>query len=171
MIDNATPGEDTALTTDPYGDTVVDESKIETVIETVNDDQWESGCGDHLIIEANGTTYLQFFRPFYKGHPVFSDTVTLSLSGHSETIHEIRDDSIPDSAVTTRDKRLRLLARKYAQKEFSEEETARMEILTARLRKMVPRVDVSDFEKLEQMAQSLEAAEKRTEALRRKLNL
>ncbi len=55
-----------------------------------------------------------------------------------------------------RDRRLRLLARKYGQRDFSREDQARLEILNQRLRRVIVRVSEDDVVGLEETAQQLE---------------
>lgn len=90
------------------------------------------------------------------------------------TVLQIGDCSVGctiGEAIRTRDKRLVLLARKYASKKFPDEDKARLEIVTARLRRMFPRVEAADFELLEKIAQDVESAQEKRSAIRRKLGL
>lgn len=66
--------------------------------------------------------------------------------------------------------RLELLARKTAER-LTVEEDARLRVATERLRKLLPRVSATDFEKLATTTESVNAIGERTEELRRKLGL
>jgi len=52
-----------------------------------------------------------------------------------------------------------LLAREYVSGQLSTEEEARLAIVTERVRKLIPRVTVEDFEKLEEIAKDLQIIE------------
>lgn len=80
------------------------------------------------------------------------------------------EPSTVDAAESTADNRMVLLARKYAEKDFSREEAARLEILTHKLRRLVPRVSYADFEKLESIAVYCQTVEKENEELERLLS-
>jgi len=60
-----------------------------------------------------------------------------------------------DAEVANRD-RLELLARAYVAGQLSNEEQARLTIVTERVRRLIPRVTVADFERLEQIAGDIE---------------
>ncbi|MFO8074263.1 MAG: hypothetical protein R6V85_20570 [Polyangia bacterium] len=126
---------------------------------------------EHTAVEGNGTTCFVYYRPFFERHQSWSDTGRLIRDETTTEPSAAADEPVTDKVTQTRDKRLVLLARKYASQEFSAEETARLEIVTARLRKMVPRVEAADFELLEQIADDADAAKDRQAAVRRKLDL
>ena len=60
-----------------------------------------------------------------------------------------------DAEIANRD-RLELLARAYVAGQLSNEEQARLTIVTERVRRLIPRVTVTDFERLEQIAGDVE---------------
>ena len=55
--------------------------------------------------------------------------------------------------------KMELLAREYVSGQLSTEEEARLAIVTERVRKLIPRVTVEDFEKLEEIAKDLQIIE------------
>lgn len=59
--------------------------------------------------------------------------------------------------TSMRDERLELLRRKYAAGELTDEDQARLDLLTERLREICPRVDAADFENLERIAAEMSA--------------
>ncbi len=116
------------------------------------------------------STSFSFYRPFFDHRPSWADTVLSSTqTGRKLEPEKFHSAARSPKVEQARDKRLTLLARKYAAKGFSEEETARLEILTARLRQMVPRVEVRDFEELEKIAQEMQASRDRLAEIKRKL--
>lgn len=66
---------------------------------------------------------------------------------------EVLETSEADAANQTR---LALLAREYVNKHLSQEEDARLSIVTERVRRLIPRVKVEDFEALERIAERLQ---------------
>ena len=66
--------------------------------------------------------------------------------------------------------RLELLARRYVAKQLSPEEDARLAILTQKIRRLIPRVTIEDFERLESMAEESEDIRIRNEERRRRLS-
>lgn len=165
MIDVPTSAWDTEPATAPYireeGDSTPDASVI---------DQWLAGHQERLVIDGDGTTCFVYYQPFFERDPWWSDTL-LTESSIQEAELEAASDLADSVAIETRDKRLVLLARKYAAKEFPDEDKARLEIVTERLRKMFPRVEAADFEQLERIAHDVESAEEKRLAFRRKLDL
>jgi len=132
--------------------------------------QWVADPEEHRVIEGNGTTCFMFYRPFPTRNPLWSDT-SLQSAKNQEAILADPVDTASGEAIKTRDLRLALLARKYASKEFPDEDRARLEIVTTRLRKMIPRVKAADFEALEKVAQETKAAQEKRLAVMRKLGL
>ena len=76
---------------------------------------------------------------------------------------------VESDAEATNRSRLELLARRYVTKQLSPEEDARLAILTERIRRLIPRVTIEDFERLESMAEESEAIRIRNEERRRRL--
>ncbi len=72
-------------------------------------------------------------------------------------------------AETHNQTRFELLARQYEAGELSPKEEARLAIVTERVRRLIPRVDVEDFEMLEQILQN--AAEIEAEDIERRRRL
>ena len=62
----------------------------------------------------------------------------------------------PSEADTANRIRLDLLAREYVNKHLSPEEEARLSIVTQRVRRLIPRVTIEDFEALERIAERLQ---------------
>ena len=77
-----------------------------------------------------------------------------------------------DPVTKVTEERIQLLARKYVAKEkYSDEERARLAIVTERVRKLLPAVTVREFEALEQVLTSLRDITKENASLRDKLRL
>lgn len=66
------------------------------------------------------------------------------------------EEAEPSPAESANRDRLALLARAYVAGQLSTEEEARLAIVTARVRRLIPRVTVQDFEELERVAIELE---------------
>ncbi len=75
-----------------------------------------------------------------------------------------------DAVVKARDARLALLARKY-EGTASVEDTARLQILTERLRKLAPRVTAADVEQVAEMVADAEGIASRLAAVKEKFGL
>jgi hypothetical protein len=67
--------------------------------------------------------------------------------------------------------RLELLARQYVSKQLSPEEDARLAIVTEKVRRLIPRVTVEDFEALALIAEESKMVRARNEDRRRRLAL
>ena len=65
--------------------------------------------------------------------------------------------------------KMELLAREYVSGQLSTEEEARLVIVTERVRKLIPRVTVEDFEKLEEIAKDLQIIEDENLEIERQL--
>jgi hypothetical protein len=116
---------------------------------------------------------------------VVSETVTRSVQRQatSLTSSELQTPaSINSSTVeqylehasteveTVRDRRLRLLVAKF-ENETSYEDEARLHLLTARLRRLAPRVTVESVNALKAAADTIENASTELEAMKRRLGL
>jgi len=77
---------------------------------------------------------------------------------------------MPDAEIANRD-RLELLARAYVGGQLSAEEDARLAIVTERVRRLIPRVTVADFERLEEIAKDMERIGSEDSERRRRLGL
>lgn len=77
-----------------------------------------------------------------------------------------------DPLTKATEDRVQLLARKYVAKDkFSDEESARLAIVTERVRKLLPAVTAQEYEALEQVLTSLGDISKSNASLRDKLRL
>jgi hypothetical protein len=65
--------------------------------------------------------------------------------------------------------RLELLAREYVSGQLSTEESARLAIVSARVRLLIPRVTLQDFERLEDLGTELKQIESNNTELRRRI--
>ena len=86
---------------------------------------------------------------------------------------DLRMDAAPQMSaaeIANRD-RLELLARAYVAGQLSTEAEARLAIVTQRVRRLIPRVTVADFEHLEEMATELERIRLENTERRRRLGL
>lgn len=81
---------------------------------------------------------------------------------------ETEPDAPSDKAITENSRRLQLLARKYARKALTSEEQARLDIVSERVRQLMPRVMATDLEKLEELAQEAARFREIAENVRRK---
>lgn len=76
-----------------------------------------------------------------------------------------------DEAQEVNEERLELLTRKYGNKSFSAEDEARLEALTEKVRRLIPRVTEKDWQALEEVTSRLDAIEERTRSIRKKYGL
>ena len=67
--------------------------------------------------------------------------------------------------------RVTLLSRQYAAKDFSEEERARLEIVTERVRRLLPAVTVAEYESLVQVLELVKQAQDTDADIRQQLGL
>ncbi|MFM0653275.1 hypothetical protein [Paraburkholderia sediminicola] len=83
-----------------------------------------------------------------------------------------RDGSghISEEAETVRDRRLRLLVAKF-EHQTSLEDDARLQLLTARLRRLAPRVTQESLDSLNEVTERLEGVANGIEAMRRRLGV
>lgn len=95
------------------------------------------------------------------------ELVRLALTASVET----KGAEEADVGDIANESRLVLLARKYAQKRLSPEETARLEIVTERVRQLAPSVGASDFERVDAAIGRLQEIAAETTELRQKLGL
>ncbi len=86
-----------------------------------------------------------------------------------QTASEFRNDSYSQSQLTN-EERIKLLARKYIKK-LSSEESARLEILCERVRRLFPRATLDDFKRLEEIGIELKDFEEENERIIGKYNL
>ena len=67
--------------------------------------------------------------------------------------------------------RLHLLARRFAEKSLTPEQAARLEILTEKVKMMMPRVTKEDFERVAEMATRLQDSEGRVEQILKRVRI
>ncbi|CAE6848945.1 hypothetical protein R75465_07071 [Paraburkholderia aspalathi] len=101
-------------------------------------------------------------------------SLTSSEFGTPTTIDRSTVEQYPDNASaeaeTVRDRRLRLLVAKF-ENETTYEDEARLHLLTARLRRLAPRVTVESVNALKAAADTIENASSELEAMKRRLGL
>lgn len=73
------------------------------------------------------------------------------------------------SADNANQSRLELLAREYVAGQLSTEESARLAIVSARVRHLIPRVTLQDFERLEGLAKELKEIESNNAEIQRQI--
>jgi len=110
----------------------------------------------------------QILNPSYSALNDYASLIAKDITGLREEEHPhdgilVFDEEMPankspgmsDAEIANRD-RLELLARAYVAGQLSNEEQARLTIVTERVRRLIPRVTVADFERLEQIAGDVE---------------
>lgn len=91
------------------------------------------------------------------------------------TVHDKVVQTTPEeearfsAAENANQSRLELLAREYIAGQLSKEEQARLEIVTERVRQLIPRVTVRDFEELEGIANDFKQIESENIERRRRI--
>jgi hypothetical protein len=85
-----------------------------------------------------------------------SDLASLSFSSDIDEFATEQTSAINEADAANRT-RLEILAREYVNKQLSAEERARLEIVTQKVRRLIPRVTIEDFEVLQHIAERLEA--------------
>ena len=94
------------------------------------------------------------------------DEKTTKIEGN-----KIVNDQQEDYSESVNRDRIELLAKKYAQKKFSKEDDARLAIVTQKIRQLIPRVTIGDFEVLADIAEEIQRINERDENLRNDLGL
>jgi len=140
-------------------------------------------------IEASPASELfaDFFSPTWTEHSLQDAQVLFAEQGAAEWSTPLHTDRLarrpkrppyrdeqPDVDPLTKatEDRVQLLARKYVAKDkFSDEESARLAIVTERVRKLLPAVTAQEFEALEHVLTSLRDISKTNASLRNKLRL
>jgi hypothetical protein len=87
-------------------------------------------------------------------------------------IAEEMSDELPavvSPADTANRSRLELLAREYVAGQLSTEEGARLAIVSERVRRLIPRVTLQDFERLEELGREVKGIESNNAELRRRI--
>jgi hypothetical protein len=105
--------------------------------------------------------------PLLKRQTDSTPTAEELRAGQGQVSHRGQDD---DEVLKARDVRLALLARKY-EGAASVEDTARLQILTERLRKLAPRVTDKDVEQVAEMVADAEGIAARLAAVKEKFGL
>lgn len=117
-----------------------------------------AGLPDYLL-NSNDMTCLSDQEPFtQRGFFVVPHHASLELSPESDA----------EAANRTR---LELLARLYVSKKLSAEEDARLAIVTEKVRRLIPRVTVEDFESLGAIARESETIRLKNEERRRRMGI
>ncbi|MBI3915959.1 MAG: hypothetical protein HY322_02995 [Betaproteobacteria bacterium] len=100
--------------------------------------------------------------------PMLSDEPVRRVSrGHGAEEVLVGDDPFERA---NRD-RITLLARQYAAKDFSGEERARLEIVTERVRRLLPAVTVAEYESLARVLEMIKQAQESDAEIRRQLGI
>lgn len=138
------------------------------------------GIRGQVLLASASTT--QILNPAYSG---MNDFILISrdMTGHSE--EEVVQESefvsgeeapaheeprMSDAEIANRD-RLELLARAYVAGQLSPEEEARLAIVSERVRRLIPRVTVEDFEELGRLAEEIKSIESEDVQRRTRLDL
>ncbi|MEW8050339.1 MAG: hypothetical protein AB2776_20665 [Candidatus Thiodiazotropha endolucinida] len=89
----------------------------------------------------------------------FTDNLTTRYTQH-KTVEpvELIDQNLIKLDEKTNQHRITLLSRKYARKSLSQEESARLNMLTERLRNLVPEITESEVAHMEHLSNVLEKA-------------
>ena len=101
---------------------------------------------------------------------IFPDISTTWTEGAAESTLDSTDSEAPDPSTRANRDRLVFLSRKYAGGCLPEEE-ARLEMLTERVRALLPRITEDDFLRLEEAAGELSTIHEENQRLRKKLSL
>jgi hypothetical protein len=108
---------------------------------------------------AGFSAYDLFARDFVSARDTISmdeenDLAALSIG--SEIEEGYKEQTLRSSEAEAANRtRLELLARQYVSKHLSPEEDARLSIVTEKVRRLIPRVTVEDFEALGRIAEQL----------------
>ena len=119
----------------------------------------EAGITDYLLTSKDMTSLSNEApvgqrRDLFVPYPI--STIELDQEGEAEVANRIR---------------LELLARLYVSKKLSAEEDARLAIVKEKVRRLIPRVTVEEFEALGEIAQDSETIRTRNEERRRRLGI
>lgn len=101
----------------------------------------------------------------------FSKPWTTWAEGDAEVDANSTFGEASDPSVLANRNRLVFLARKYARHCYSKEEDARLEILTEKVRAMLPRVTKNDFQRVAEIANEFSRIHEENQKLRDKLKL
>jgi hypothetical protein len=143
---------------------------------SVCDIQPESGIG--TLGYANALLAVATATQILSGSQIGDFAHATDMTGFTEEQHIARvaepfpstvERVLESEAEATNRSRLELLARRYVTKQLSPEEDARLAILTEKIRRLIPRVTIEDFERLESMAEESDAIRIRNEERRQRL--
>lgn len=97
---------------------------------------------------------------------------TERIAHHSKSFAHRNEQDEVDPITKLTEERITLLARRYVAKEnYTDEELARLAIVTERVRKLMPAVTAQEYEALEKTLTSLQAVSLTNAGLREKLRL
>ena len=98
-----------------------------------------------------------------------SRALTEPAVGSLENVEpEDEDVGLEDESEMANSERLELLARRYADQKFSPEEGARLAVVTARIRRLIPRVTETDLENLAVVAEEVHEVSARVSTITRR---
>ncbi len=102
----------------------------------------------------------------------YRDEETIAVDGGLMQTTPPQEEARLSAAESANQSRLALLAREYVAGQLSTEEKARLAIVSERVRRLIPRVTVQDFEELERIATDLkQIGSENTERRRRIVSL
>jgi len=90
------------------------------------------------------------------------------LEDENEYLHDAENIELFNPIENANEQRITLLARKFADKDMSPEEAARLEILTQRFRNVMPAITEKDVEIMENFSKQLERGLELSERLHKK---
>lgn len=138
----------------------------ETLDDTPLSTVWK-GTSVREVFFAFATT-TQIFNPVYAGlneyllvsRDITATTEAEEFSKTEPSIAQEPREALPrsDAEIANRD-RLELLARAYVAGQLSNEEQARLAIVSERVRRLIPRITSADFEQLERIAEDIKRSE------------
>lgn len=167
-------GNDTLLINDsssPWNQEAGDEF-LTAEIGASNEESDPTSAGTYLSRETL-QRLAQFFSP--ESAPTsLSESLEANESGGlgAETLIATEGDtSSPGKARQANRDRLKLLSRQFVRKELSNEDQARLEIVSERVRALIPRVTSDDWERLESIALRIEVLTDANSKLRSDLKL
>ncbi|MCG7898943.1 MAG: hypothetical protein JAY85_10850 [Candidatus Thiodiazotropha weberae] len=102
----------------------------------------------------------------------FADEITtLYEPDNVETMDLVDDFDYVNLEERNAQNRIKLLSRKYARKSLSQEESARLDMLTERLRNLIPEISEAEIQQMEQFTEILERTARSAEEIADELNI
>ncbi|WP_316367689.1 hypothetical protein [Candidatus Thiodiazotropha sp. CDECU1] len=102
----------------------------------------------------------------------FTKNLTTRYISDNDTIVEaVTDFNLVSLDERNAQDRITLLSRKYARNSLSQEESARLDMLTERLRNLIPEVSESEIARMEHFANTLEEAAQSAKDIADELNI